>query len=113
MAIIFVYNSNKVNRHFHCTSGNCHYSFVQYSTMAIHKQKHADEVHKKEIRRTPEMAIKKEIEERPSSAVSSGVPQENYFRAINLSSQLSPENKVSGVLNFKYSHNCNKIMHAI
>ncbi|KAK9884307.1 hypothetical protein WA026_005259 [Henosepilachna vigintioctopunctata] len=32
--------SNKINRHFHCTRPNCNYSFVQYSTMAIHNQKH-------------------------------------------------------------------------
>lgn len=65
--------------------------------MAIHKQKHVDETNRKEIRRTPEVAIKKEIEERPASAVSSGIPQENHFRAINLSNQMSPENKVSGM----------------
>ncbi|KAL1501481.1 hypothetical protein ABEB36_006795 [Hypothenemus hampei] len=32
--------SNKINRHFHCTRPNCNYSFVQYSQMAIHNQKH-------------------------------------------------------------------------
>ncbi|CAH1129565.1 unnamed protein product [Ceutorhynchus assimilis] len=32
--------SNKINRHFHCTRPNCNYSFVQYSQMTIHNQKH-------------------------------------------------------------------------
>ncbi|XP_023243469.1 zinc finger protein castor homolog 1-like [Centruroides sculpturatus] len=32
--------SNKVNRHFHCTRPNCNYSFVRYSTMSLHEQKH-------------------------------------------------------------------------
>ncbi|KAG8222076.1 hypothetical protein J437_LFUL000520, partial [Ladona fulva] len=36
-------HSNKVNRHFHCTRPNCGYSFVRYSTMAVHEQKHRDE----------------------------------------------------------------------
>lgn len=35
--------SNKVNRHFHCTRPNCGYTFVRYSTMALHEQKHRDE----------------------------------------------------------------------
>ncbi|XP_068902508.1 zinc finger protein castor homolog 1-like isoform X3 [Tenebrio molitor] len=35
--------SNKINRHFHCTRPNCNYSFVQYSTMAQHNQKHLDD----------------------------------------------------------------------
>ncbi|XP_076256377.1 zinc finger protein castor homolog 1-like isoform X3 [Rhynchophorus ferrugineus] len=34
--------SNKVNRHFHCTRPNCNYSFVQYSQMALHNQKHEE-----------------------------------------------------------------------
>lgn len=34
--------SNKLNRHFHCTRPNCNYSFVQYSTMVIHNQKHLE-----------------------------------------------------------------------
>ncbi|XP_060532944.1 uncharacterized protein LOC132705965 isoform X2 [Cylas formicarius] len=33
--------SNKINRHFHCT--RCRYSFVQYSQMASHNQKHIDD----------------------------------------------------------------------
>jgi hypothetical protein len=32
--------SNRVNRHFHCIRPGCGYSFVRYSTMAIHEQKH-------------------------------------------------------------------------
>ncbi|CAG2059989.1 unnamed protein product, partial [Timema podura] len=32
--------SNKVNRHFHCMHPGCGYSFVRYSTMAVHEQKH-------------------------------------------------------------------------
>jgi hypothetical protein len=32
-----------VNRHFHCTRPNCGYTFVRYSTMALHEQKHRDE----------------------------------------------------------------------
>ncbi|KAG1670498.1 Transcription factor castor [Nymphon striatum] len=32
--------SNKVNRHFHCTKPGCNYSFVRYSTMSIHEQRH-------------------------------------------------------------------------
>ncbi|XP_030752978.1 zinc finger protein castor homolog 1-like isoform X2 [Sitophilus oryzae] len=38
--------SNKVNRHFHCTRPNCNYSFVQYSQMAVHNQKHEGSVDK-------------------------------------------------------------------
>ncbi|XP_059479543.1 zinc finger protein castor homolog 1-like isoform X3 [Neocloeon triangulifer] len=36
-------HSNKVNRHFHCTRPNCGYTFVRYSTMALHEQKHREE----------------------------------------------------------------------
>ncbi|KAF4532943.1 hypothetical protein B566_EDAN000631 [Ephemera danica] len=36
-------HSNKVNRHFHCTRAGCGYSFVRYSTMALHEQKHREE----------------------------------------------------------------------
>ena len=31
-------HSNRVNRHFHCTRPNCCYSFVRYSTMALHEK---------------------------------------------------------------------------
>ncbi|XP_076293620.1 zinc finger protein castor homolog 1 isoform X2 [Lasioglossum baleicum] len=34
-------HSNRVNRHFHCTRPNCGYSFVRYSTMALHEKQHA------------------------------------------------------------------------
>lgn len=34
--------SNLVNRHFHCTRPNCNYSFVRYSTMSQHNDKHRD-----------------------------------------------------------------------
>ncbi|XP_023707022.1 zinc finger protein castor homolog 1 isoform X2 [Cryptotermes secundus] len=33
-------HSNRINRHFHCVRPGCGYSFVRYSTMAIHEQKH-------------------------------------------------------------------------
>ncbi|XP_064461126.1 zinc finger protein castor homolog 1-like [Ornithodoros turicata] len=33
-------HSNKINRHFHCTRPSCGYSFVRYSTMSLHEQKH-------------------------------------------------------------------------
>ncbi|KYN32959.1 Transcription factor castor [Trachymyrmex septentrionalis] len=34
-------HSNRVNRHFHCTRPNCGYSFVRYSTMALHEKQHS------------------------------------------------------------------------
>lgn len=34
--------SNKINRHFHCTRPNCGFSFVRYSTMAIHDTNHSN-----------------------------------------------------------------------
>lgn len=36
-------HSNKINRHFHCVRPNCNYSFVRYSTMTVHEQKHKDQ----------------------------------------------------------------------
>lgn len=33
-------HSNRVNRHFHCTRPSCGYSFVRYSTMAMHEKQH-------------------------------------------------------------------------
>ncbi|KAK6635020.1 hypothetical protein RUM44_000269 [Polyplax serrata] len=33
---------NKINRHFHCTRPNCGFSFVRYSTMAIHDTNHSN-----------------------------------------------------------------------
>ncbi|KAL6438646.1 hypothetical protein ACFW04_004581 [Cataglyphis niger] len=35
-------HSNRVNRHFHCTRPNCGYSFVRYSTMALHEKQHSN-----------------------------------------------------------------------
>ncbi|KAG7209830.1 hypothetical protein KM043_011439 [Ampulex compressa] len=37
-------HSNRVNRHFHCTRPNCGYSFVRYSTMALHEKQHSGHV---------------------------------------------------------------------
>ncbi|KOX79582.1 Transcription factor castor [Melipona quadrifasciata] len=34
-------HSNRINRHFHCTRPNCGYSFVRYSTMAMHEKQHS------------------------------------------------------------------------
>lgn len=36
-------HSNKINRHFHCVRANCNYSFVRYSTMTVHEQKHKEQ----------------------------------------------------------------------
>lgn len=36
-------HSNKINRHFHCVRPNCNYSFVRYSTMTVHEQKHKEQ----------------------------------------------------------------------
>lgn len=36
-------HSNKINRHFHCVRTNCNYSFVRYSTMTVHEQKHKEQ----------------------------------------------------------------------
>lgn len=81
--------SNKVNRHFHCTRPNCQYSFVQYSTMAVHQQKHADESAVGEIRVKTEAQLNEERQEIEP-------PQ---FKAMNLS-QTGGESKVSGKLLF-------------
>ncbi|XP_014665479.1 PREDICTED: LOW QUALITY PROTEIN: zinc finger protein castor homolog 1-like, partial [Priapulus caudatus] len=35
--------SNRTNRHFHCTRPGCAYSFVRYSTMAVHDRRHRDD----------------------------------------------------------------------
>lgn len=35
--------SNKTNRHFHCTRLGCNYTFVRYSTMTAHEEKHRQE----------------------------------------------------------------------
>ncbi|XP_063220399.1 zinc finger protein castor homolog 1 isoform X2 [Bacillus rossius redtenbacheri] len=49
-------HSNKVNRHFHCVRPGCGYSFVRYSTMALHQQKHRTEDNEEMM---PEMAVAK------------------------------------------------------
>lgn len=104
--------SNKINRHFHCTRPNCNYSFVQYSTMAMHNQKHLDDSTSSNINTSSSSSsvnnnnnnncapidiikIKNEpIDEKPSASTSSTsiVDQSNndvthQFRAINLSHQ--------------------------
>lgn len=79
--------SNKINRHFHCT--RCNYSFVQYSTMSVHNQKHLEENSNKaygEIRVKSEPML---LEEKPSS----NEEQNQFGGAINLS---QTDNKVSG-----------------
>ena len=35
--------SNQTNKHFHCTRANCNFSFVRYSSMATHEEKHRNE----------------------------------------------------------------------
>lgn len=78
--------SNKINRHFHCTRPSCNYSFVQYSTMALHNQKHAEENGP-----LPEIRVKSEAQLILESRQEAG---ENQFKAINLSQ--AADNKVSG-----------------
>ncbi|KAK9744593.1 hypothetical protein QE152_g7648 [Popillia japonica] len=79
--------SNKINRHFHCTRRNCNYSFVQYSTMALHNQKHLEDNDNNDL-----VMVKSEpIEDRSEN-------EEHQFKAINLSqSSLVLDNKVSVV----------------
>lgn len=67
--------SNKINRHFHCTRSNCNYSFVQYSTMAQHSQKHLEE-------------------DEASFEIKSELCEEKDSKVINLSQ--SVDNKISG-----------------
>lgn len=74
--------SNKVNRHFHCT--RCNYSFVQYSTMSVHNQKHLEEKSYGEIRVKSEPLL---MEEKPNAT-------EELSGAINLSQ--TDNNKISG-----------------
>lgn len=84
--------SNKINRHFHCTRPNCHYSFVQYSTMALHNQKHLEEAqHKPE-----EVKVKSEnVADDYKSETSDSIGQ---YKAMNLSSG----DRVSGMFNFLF-----------
>ncbi|XP_025834272.1 zinc finger protein castor homolog 1-like isoform X1 [Agrilus planipennis] len=90
--------SNKTNRHFHCTRPNCNYSFVQYSSMAIHNQKHIDESeHQKLYGSLNQIRVKSEpgAEEKPCDNIPESQQQ---FRAINLSqSTTTTDNKVSVV----------------
>nr|CAH7728455.1 unnamed protein product [Callosobruchus chinensis] len=78
--------SNRVNRHFHCTRSGCNYSFVQYSTMAQHNQKHAEESAAPEIRVKSETQLTDNLRQDMA---------EEQFKAINLSQSL--DNKVSVV----------------
>ncbi|XP_066257744.1 zinc finger protein castor homolog 1-like isoform X1 [Euwallacea similis] len=80
--------SNKINRHFHCTRQNCNYSFVQYSQMVLHNQKH--EAHQ-EIS-FPSIRVKSEelLVDRSESKSSS------EMEAVNLSQSVD-NNKVSVV----------------
>lgn len=82
--------SNKINRHFHCTRPNCNYSFVQYSTMAMHNQKHLDDsntsINNSNNSTTIDVKIKNEpLDEKPY------IEHQNYvshqLKAINLSQQ--------------------------
>lgn len=88
--------SNKVNRHFHCTRANCNYSFVQYSTMSLHNQKHLDEGKANaQAYAHPEVKVKNEpmAEERSGDELTNENPVQ--FSAMNLS-QSTSDNKVSG-----------------
>lgn len=88
--------SNKINRHFHCTRPNCNYSFVQYSTMAVHNQKHAEE--NKLPPTVGEIRVKSEsllTEDRADTS-------ESQFRAMNLSQSSTLDNKVSGKCGLSY-----------
>lgn len=78
--------SNKVNRHFHCT--RCNYSFVQYSTMSVHNQKHQEEG-----KAYGEIRVKSELMEEKGGSEHEN--QGQFGGAINLS-QNTPDNKVSG-----------------
>ncbi|XP_031358714.1 zinc finger protein castor homolog 1-like isoform X2 [Photinus pyralis] len=81
--------SNKVNRHFHCTRHKCNYSFVQYSTMAIHNQQHLEEG-QFTTPETPDYKVKSEpVEERPGD-------EQMQVKAMNLSQNVQ-DNKVSVV----------------
>ncbi|XP_072386834.1 zinc finger protein castor homolog 1-like isoform X1 [Diabrotica undecimpunctata] len=88
--------SNKINRHFHCTRPNCNYSFVQYSSMAIHNQKHVEELaHASQstfIQPKLEIRVKSEAQLTDQRLE----PSDGQFKAINLS-QAGENNKVSVV----------------
>lgn len=80
--------SNKVNRHFHCTRTGCSYSFVQYSTMALHNQKHIDEARAQ--------AYEVKVKSEPVVEDKNGDHQGEVSGAINLSSTSAGDNRVSG-----------------
>nr|XP_022907167.1 zinc finger protein castor homolog 1-like isoform X1 [Onthophagus taurus] len=88
--------SNKVNRHFHCTRLNCNYSFVQYSTMAVHQQKHNEE--KLLSEENNPIKIKNEFKDEDNHLI---YQHQQQFKAMNLSSSQSlvqqSENKISVV----------------
>ncbi|KAL3270460.1 hypothetical protein HHI36_021007 [Cryptolaemus montrouzieri] len=72
--------SNKVNRHFHCTRPNCNYSFVQYSTMAIHNQKHVEEGGRSE-----EVKVKNETPNAVEDLRGENVDWSGHYKVMNLS----------------------------
>lgn len=51
-------HSNRVNRHFHCTRPGCGYSFVRYSTMALHEKQHAEGGVAEELDIKPRIQVK-------------------------------------------------------
>lgn len=90
--------SNKVNRHFHCTRSSCNYSFVQYSTMAIHNQKHMEEVNHFSQILPPQMPNEIKIKNEPISEDRNNevnAEHQTQLRAMNLSQNVQ-DNKVSG-----------------
>ncbi|CAG9862492.1 unnamed protein product [Phyllotreta striolata] len=80
--------SNRTNRHFHCTRPGCNFSFVQYSTMAVHKQKHEDEANLNSLQK-PEIRVKSEAQLTEQRSETT----DGQFKAMNLSQ--AAENKVS------------------
>lgn len=68
--------SNRINRHFHCTRPNCNYSFVQYSTMVIHNEKHLKDDMMQQDK------IKTEVQQQPEERQEQ---TENQMKAVNLS----------------------------
>lgn len=76
--------SNKINRHFHCTRPNCRFSFVQYSHMAVHNQKHVEESERPET-----ICVKQETDEK--------IEHDEQCKAINLSQNNGAGEKVSVV----------------
>ncbi|KAH1011544.1 hypothetical protein HUJ04_000893 [Dendroctonus ponderosae] len=81
--------SNKTNRHFHCVRSNCNYSFVQYSQMAIHSQKHDTSANFSGIRVKSEELLVEKCEDEKAHVESEA--------AVNLSQPNADTNKVSVV----------------